>query len=83
MLQLQIQGEKKKDNSENVLQEVVQQMFEITARTLNTGLRVFPGNIDDTLQHRTRNSVNFTHYIRLQIRRSYCWRIHLIFEISP
>ncbi len=47
MLQLKIQGEKKKHNSENVLQEILQQMFELTARCLNTGLRAFDGIIDN------------------------------------
>ncbi len=61
MLQLKIQG-KKRHNSENVLQEILQQMFVLTARTLNTGLRAFDGIIDDALQHQKRNSTNFTHY---------------------
>ncbi len=41
--------EKKKRNSENVLQEILQQMFKPTTCTLNTGLRAFDGIIDDAL----------------------------------
>ncbi len=62
MRQLKIHGEKKKRNSENALQEILQQMFELTARTLITGLRAFHGIIDDALQHQKQNSVNFMPY---------------------
>ncbi len=43
--------EKKKHNSEDVLQEILQQMFELTVRILNTGLCAFDGIINDALQH--------------------------------
>ncbi len=52
MLQLKIQGKNKKHNGENLLQEILQQMFEPTTHTLNTELHAFGGIIDDVLQHR-------------------------------
>ncbi len=74
MIQLKIQGKEKKPNSGNVLQEILQQIFELTARTLNAGLRTFDDIIDDALQHQKWNFVNFTHYIRLQVLESrWCW----------
>ncbi len=77
-------GGKKKHNTENVLQEILQHMFKLTAHTLNTSLHSFDGIIDNALQHRKRNSVNFTHYIRFQVHKSrQRWWIHLIFEVSP
>ncbi len=75
---------KMKHNSENVLQEILQQMFELTTRTLNTGLRAFDGIIDDGLQRRKWNSDSFTHYILLQVLKS-CqrWWVHSIVEVLP
>ncbi len=45
-------------------------MFELTTHSLNTDLHVLNGIIDGALQHRKRSSVNFTHYIRLQVLKS-------------
>ncbi len=72
--------EEKKHNSKNVLPEILYQMFKLTTRTLNTGLRSFDGIIDDVLPHQKQNSVNFTHYIRLQVLKSdgageYTWSL--------
>ncbi len=54
------------------------------AYNLNIGVCVFGDIINDVLQHRKWNSVNFTHYIRLQVLKSRRrWWIHSIFEVSP
>ncbi len=75
---------KKKHNSENLLQKMLQQMFELTSRTVNTGLHAFDGIINDVLQQRKWNSVNFPHYIYLQLLKSRRhWWIYSIIEVSP
>ncbi len=66
MLKLKIQRKK----SSKCIARILLQIFELTACTLNTGFPAFDGIIDNTLQHRKRNSVNVMHYIRRQVLKS-------------